>query len=149
MLGRCGTRQWVGSGISSRWSNTPLGRGYGPWDHISVTKVLGELGWRKLADQRRDNRLTLLYKVLKQDIDGHISINRSDLDLLIHRPNTYKKHRYNLSRITGKDTHSPLWQGSVCRTVTEWNGLNDSTFELCESTAAPFTTFKAQLAGCP
>ena len=129
---------------AARWA-----RGYGPWDQISVTKLLGELGWRKLADRRRDNRLTLLYKVLKQDIDGHISINRSDLDLLIHRPNTYKKHRYNLSRITGKDTHSPLWQGSVCRTVTEWNGLDDSTFELCESTAAPFTTFKAQLAGCP
>ena len=129
---------------AARWA-----RGYGPWDQISVTKVLGELGWRKLADRRRDNRLTLLYKVLKQDIDGHISINRSELDLLIHRPNTYKKHRYNLSRITGKDTHSPLWQGSVCRTVTEWNGLENSTFELCESTAAPFTTFKAQLAGCP
>ena len=120
---------------AAKWS-----RGYSWRDrkNVSVTRLLEDLRWRPLADRRRDNRLVIFYKVLKQDVKGHIAINQSELDLSLHRPNTYNKHKYNLKRLSGKDKHSPLWQGTVTRTIIEWNALKPDIFKACEATAAPF-----------
>ena len=129
---------------AARWSC-----GIGWREQVSVTQLLEDLRWRPLADRRRVNRLVIFYKVLKQDIKGHIAIDPNELDLSLHRPNTYNKHQYNLKRLSGKDKHSPLWQGTVARTIVEWNSLSPEVFKACEASAAPFTNFKAQLASRP
>ena len=56
---------------------------------------------------------------------------------------------FYLARLSGKDKNSPLWQGTVIRTITEWNLLDKDLFSACEATASPFTTFKAKLSGSP
>ena len=122
-------------------------KGKRPREQLSVTNLLGELGWATLQDRRRVNRLAIFYKILKKEFEGHIDIDTSDLDLEIHRPKTYKKHCYNLKRLSGKDKHSPLWHGTVTRTIADWNNLpaDSSLFTACEATVSPFTTFKEKL----
>ena len=123
----------------------PDGLGVGSSKVISVTALLNTLHWRALDDRRRISRLSLFYKIL----NGDINLPPEDVDLNIHRPSTYKKHRHNLLRISGKDNHSPLWQGTIARTIVEWNALDDTIFEASESAAEPALFFKAQLLRAP
>ncbi len=44
----------------------------------SVTKMLSDLGWSKLANRRRDLRLALLYKVVK----GQVAVSADSLGLI-------------------------------------------------------------------
>ena len=119
-------------------------------EQLSVTNLLRELGWATLQDRRRVNRLAIFYKILKKEFEGHIDINSTDLDLEIYRPNSYRNHCYNLKRLSGKDKNSPLWHGTIIRTITDWNNLpaDSSLFSACEATVSPFTTFKEKLS-CP
>ena len=127
---------------AARWA-----KGKRPREQLSVTSLLRELGWATLQDRRRVNRLAIFYKILKKEFEGHIDINSTDLDLEIHRPNSYRKHCYNLQRLSGKDKNSPLWHGTIIRTITNWNDLpeDSSLYSGCEATVFPFTTFKEKL----
>ncbi len=52
-----------------------------PYYHIrtsSITKMLSELGWSKLADRRRDLRIALLYKV----VQGQVAVSDDSLGLV-------------------------------------------------------------------
>ena len=127
---------------AARWAS-----GVGSREVISVTALLNTLHWRALDDRRRISRLSLFYKIL----NGDIVIPPEDVDLVIHRPSTlaYRKHRQNLRLIKGKDTCSPLWQGTIARTIVQWNALDDTPFEASESAAEPALYFKAQLMRAP
>ena len=50
----------------------------GQYGITSVTGLLRDLKWQPLADRRRDQRLTLLYKIL----NGHISIQPDSVNLV-------------------------------------------------------------------
>ena len=115
---------------AARWAR-------GAWGIISITALLQDLNWHPLSDRRRDQRLTLFYKLL----DGKtIDLDPAVLDINIHRPNQRKTHSKNLKRVSGKDTHSPLWKGTVARTITQWNALPDLTVK-----AGSIATFKSRL----
>ena len=55
----------------------------------SVTQMLKELGWPDLADRRRDQRLTLLYKV----INGYAEVPTEDI-LSVTDNRTRSKHKF-------------------------------------------------------
>ena len=74
-----------------------------------------------------------------------LKINQHDLDLQLHRPNTYKKHSKNLQKIHGKDKNSPLWNGTVARTITDWNNLDNSMFVKAAEAQEPAHYFKRAL----
>ena len=127
---------------AARWAS-----GVGSREVISVTALLNTLHWRALDDRRRISRLSLFYKIL----NGDIVIPPEDVDLIIHRPSklAYRKHCQKLRLIKGKDTCSPLWQGTIARTIVQWNALDDSLFGASESAAEPALFFKAQLMRAP
>ena len=98
--------------------------GKGPRAEVSVSGLLRTLGWHSLQDRRRIQRLVLFYKIIKNDLN----IDQTHLDLHLHRPNTYKKHSENLRILNGKDKNSPLWNGTVARTIKDWNALDNNIF---------------------
>ena len=122
---------------SARWA-----RGHGAFEILSITKLMNDLTWRALSDRRRIHRLSLFHKLS----NGELKVNPEEVDLQIHRPSGRTRHRYNLKRLAGKDTHSPLWRGTVCRTITDWNALPDSLLEVSDLAADPLLSFKGQLA---
>ena len=116
-------------------------RGYGPRDEVSVSGLLRTLGWHTLQDRRRIQRLVLFYKVIKNELH----IDQTHLDLHLHRPNTYKKHSENLRILKGKDTNSPLWNGTVARTISDWNNLDNNIFTAAATQKEPVLHFKRAL----
>ena len=116
-------------------------RGYGSRDEVSVSGLLRTLGWRTLQDRRRIQRLVLFYKVIKNELH----IDQTHLDLHLHRPNTYKKHSENLRILNGKDKNSPLWNGTVARTISDWNNLDNNIFTAAATQKEPVLHFKRAL----
>ena len=116
-------------------------RGYGPRDEVSVSGLLRSLGWNTLQERRQVQRLVLFFKIINQDL----KINQYDLDLQLHRPNSYKKHSKNLQKIHGKDRNSPLWNGTVARTINDWNNLDNSLFVKAAEAQEPAHYFKRAL----
>ena len=104
---------------------------------ISITALLNDLKWQPLADRRRNQRLSLFYKILHQDLN----IPPDSVDLNISTSRTRKKHSLVLQREHGRDKHSPYWKGTICRTIPEWNNLDRSVAE-----AGSFLIFKSRLA---
>jgi hypothetical protein len=104
---------------------------------ISVTALLNDLNWQPLSDRRRDQRLSLFYKILHQDLN----IPPESVDLRTLQTRTRKKHTLVLERLKGNDKHSPYWKGTICRTIPIWNNLDHSVAE-----AGSFITFKSRLA---
>ena len=103
-----------------------------------------------MADRRRNQRLCLFYKLL----DGVIDVDTSELNLVRYRNSNKRKtkhyHPDKLIPVRGKDTHSPLWTGSVVRTVADWNRLPTAALDQLEvNKAGSFTSFKSQLGLCP
>ena len=105
---------------------------------ISVTKLLRDLNWLDLADRRRVQRLSLFYKVLHGDLD--IPPQSVDLIRTSGSTRTRRSHQWSLQRASGKDKSSPLWKGTVLRTLPDWNGLPSKTVEADSASA-----FKSQL----
>ena len=104
---------------AARWSR-------GAWGIISVTALLNELNWQTLSDRRRDQRLSIFYKIINKDLN--IPLSAVDLSLSSSNTKTQKsktlknnEHKYKLERIYSSDKHSPFWKGTVCRTVPDWN----------------------------
>ncbi len=74
----------------------------------SVTKMLSDLGWFKLADRRRDLRLALLYKVVK----GQVAVSADSLGLIKadnrnRSPNPHKFKTIFTNSIQNKNSFVP------------------------------------------
>ena len=102
-----------------------------------------------MADRRRNQRLCLFYKLL----DGVIDVDTSELGLVRYWDSNKRKtkayHPDKLLPVTGKDRHSPLWTGTVVRTVADWNKLPPAALHQLSRKAGSITTFKSQLGLCP
>ena len=111
---------------------------------ISVTALLRDLGWLSLADQRRNQRLCLFYKLLNNIID----VNICDLDIRQLKDTDSRKSRgYHPNKLVwqrASDKSSPLWTSTVFRTIPQWNNLSTAALE-----AGSITTFKSQLSPRP
>ena len=104
---------------------------------ISVTALFNELNWQPLSDRRRDQRLSLFYKILHQNLN----LPPESVDPRTLKTRTRKKHKLVLERVKGSDKHSPYWKGPICITIPTWNNLEPSVAE-----AGSFLIFKSQLA---
>ena len=111
---------------------------------VSITELLKQLKWQTLADRREVSRLNLFYKILNNDID----IPPECVDIRLQEGRVTRKqqkqHNLTLKRIRGKDQFSPLWKGTIARTIPVWNSLPKDTAE-----AGSFITFKSRLSPAP
>ena len=78
----------------------------------------------------------------------------TELGLTRLRHSTKRKTKYynrdKLIPVVGKDKHSPLWTGTVIRTVEDWNRLPPAALnQLAVNKAGSLTTFKSQLGLSP
>ena len=101
----------------------------------SVTSMLHNLGWKQLADRRRDLRLALLYKIT------HNQIAVPAESLCISKParelRAKHKYKYHIPRAITTELKTFF----VHRTIPEWNSL-----PACVAEAETLTGFKSQLA---
>ena len=102
----------------------------------SVTAMLADLGWKNLADRRRDLRLALLYKIT----NNLVAVPASSID--INKPYSTRtrakhKHKYQTLRANTNE----LKHSFVHRTIPEWNILPAYVAE-----ADSVSSFKARLA---
>ena len=65
----------------------------------SVTKMLEDLGWKNLAERRRDLRLALLYKI----VHGHIAVPTDDI-LVTADNRTRSNHQYKYRYMSASAT---------------------------------------------
>ena len=111
---------------------------------VSITELLKQLKWQTLADRREVSRLNLFYKILNNDID----IPPECVDIRLQEGRVTRKqqkqHNLTLKRIRGKDQFSPLWKGTIARTIPVWNSLPKDTAEV-----GSFITFKSRLSPAP
>ena len=104
----------------------------------SPTSMMAGLGWRDLETRCRDMRLTLLHKI----IINNIAITRADLGMATGDGRTKSNHARKL-RAMGAQTPQ-LKESFAVRTIPEWNRLPATAAE-----AASPIAFKAQLARLP
>ena len=116
---------------AARWSRGAKGI-------VSVTALLNDLGWQSLAHRRKEQRLCIFYKVLNGLLD--ISPGNINLHLPTDGRTLRNQHRYKIERLIGSDKNSPLWSGTVLRTIPDWNSLPARTVE-----ADSLTAFKSRL----
>ena len=108
---------------------------------ISVTALLSELNWVDLTDRRRNQRLCSFYKLLH----GEWNVEPESLDLnLDTSTRTRRSHQFKIKHTSGKDRNSPIWKGTISRTIPEWNSLPATTVS-----ADSITTFKSRLKSNP
>ena len=119
------------------WDTTTKCEARGARGIISVTALLNELNWQPLSDRRRDQRLSLFYTILHQNLN----LPPESVDLRTPKTRTRKKHKLVLERVKGSDKHSPYWKGPICITIPTRNNLEPSVAE-----AGSFLIFKSQLA---
>ena len=116
---------------------------------VSITKLLNDLNWDSMAGRRRNQRLCLFYKLL----NGSIDVDLTELGLTRLRHSTKRKtkhyHKDKLIPVVGKDKHSPLWTGTVIRTVEDWNRLPPAALDQLDDKAGSLNTFKSQLGLSP
>ncbi len=104
----------------------------------SVTKMLSDHGWSKLADRRRELRLALLYKVVK----GQVAVSADSLGLIKADNRTRSSNPHQFKTIL---TNSTQYKNSfVQRTIIDWNKRSCNTVS-AESVAA----FKSRIAKNP
>ena len=114
---------------------------------ISITALLNDLHWDPMATRRHNQRLCLFHKLLNQAMD----VDLKELNLKQLKFTTAKTsrsyHPNKLVRINASDKHSPLWTGTVIRTIKDWNSLPNTTLDTVTSSgsAGSITTFQSQL----
>ena len=87
----------------------------------SVTKMINELGWKDLADRRRDTGLTLSYKIINDDVNICIG------DILTPAGGGTRKNQGN-NKFMDIQTYTDDYKYSFYpRTVLEWNSLPTTT----------------------
>ena len=101
----------------------------------SVTAMLAELGWKNLADRRRELRLALLYKVT----NDLVAVPASSIGLT--KPYTKTRANHKFKYRTLRANTNELKFSFVHRTIPEWNVLPAHIAE-----ADSVTSFKARLA---
>ena len=85
----------------------------------SVTAMMNELGWKPLAHRRREQRLTLLFKI----INGLVAIPATDHIVFNTRPSR-SGHNKQIKVIT---TNTDIYKNSFFpRTIKDWNSLSES-----------------------
>ena len=118
---------------AARWAT-------GQYGSCSVTQLLRDLKWEPLADRRRHQRLTLLFKI----IYGKVNIDPSSVD--IRQPERSRprgnSNPKKLIRPSAKGgPSSPLWNSTIFKSIPEWNQLLATTAE-----ADSVMAFKSRLA---
>ena len=101
----------------------------------SVTSMLHDLGWKQLADRRRDLRLALLYKITHHQIAvpaESLCISKPARELCAKH-----KYKYHIPRASTTELKTFF----VHRTIPEWDSL-----PACVAEAETLTSFKSQLA---
>ena len=106
--------------------------------YSSVTAMLTELGWKNLADRRRDLRLALLFKVIHKEV----AVPVKSLELTKKDTITRKNHDQEY-QVTFANT-TELQSFFSIRTVLDWNSLSVAVVESSDVDA-----FKARLASPP
>ena len=87
---------------------------------ISVTALLSDLNWASLADRRKNKRLSIFYKIL----NGEWDIDSKSVDIVLDTNTSRRKsHHLKVKRISGSDQNSPIWKGTIAKTIPEWNSL--------------------------
>ena len=85
----------------------------------SVKAMMNELGWKPLAHRRREQRLTLLFKI----INGLVAIPATDHIVFNTRPSR-SGHNKQIKVIT---TNTDIYKNSFFpRTIKDWNSLSES-----------------------
>ena len=97
--------------------------------------MLHDLGWKNLKDQRRDLRLTLLYKIT----NGHVAVQADTLKLRKPTRQLGSNHKHKYQTLTAVTTE--LKSFIVHRTIPDWN-----TLPACIAEAGTVASFKSQLA---
>ena len=101
----------------------------------SVTAMLQDLGWKNLADRRKDLRLALLFKI----VHGHVKVSADTLGLKPPTRSTRAQHQHKFQ--IPRATTNELKHSFVNRTVPEWNSLPAYIAE-----ADSVSSFKTKLA---
>ena len=100
----------------------------------SMTGILGRLKWKSLKKRRKDNRLILLYKILK----GKASVQT---DLI---PKTRRCRNQHSMAFETPTANTDVYKGSFfSQTTRDWNALPDSLIssaEDAEDCVAKFTS---------
>ena len=111
--------------------NSPRGEGFDHWPTVYL------VGKSRQTDEKIKDYVCF-YKAL----NGHLEISPKTVNLDLAPPgrSLRKQHNYRLDRLTGSDRNSPLWNGTVARTIPEWNSLPASIVE-----ADSLTLFKSRL----
>ena len=102
----------------------------------SVTQLLKDLGWKDLAQRRRELRLALLYKI----VNGHIAVSAADLNLQQADRRTRAAHPHKFKHISTSTNEARHF--FTARTVGDWNKLPAAVV-----TADTLASFKTRLAG--
>jgi len=88
----------------------------------SVTSIMNELGWKPLAHRRREQRLTLLFKI----IHGLVAIPANDHIAFNKRPSR-TGHSQQIKIIA---TNTDIFKNSFFpRTIRDWNLLPESAIK--------------------
>ena len=103
-----------------------------------MTALMSDLGWQSLAHRRKEQRLSMFYKILNGNLD--ISPDIVNLDLQTTGRALRNQHRFKLDRLIGSDRNSSLWNGTILRTIPEWNSLPADTVE-----TGSYIIFKSRL----
>ena len=103
---------------------------------VSVSGILRELGWKELASRRKEQRLTMLHKILH----GELAI---PLDAVkIKHMQGSRSHSKALARPRASYTASPLWTCTIFASIKYWNQLPSMVAE-----AGTLSTCKTRLTG--
>ena len=102
---------------------------------VSVSGILRELGWKELASRRKEQRLTMLHKILH----GEMAIPHDAVN--IKHMQRSRSHSMALVRPRASFTASPLWSCTIFASIKDWNQL-PSMVE-----AGTLSTFKTRLTG--
>ena len=99
----------------------------------TVTSLLNDLGWQSLEDRRRAARLTIMYKIVNDDVDIPRDRYLTPVTRLSRHSNSQSFIQYHTRLQSHKYSFFP-------RTITEWNSLPETTVKATSTQA-----FKSQL----
>ena len=84
---------------------------------VSVSGILRELGWKELASRRKEQRLTMLHKILH----GELAIPHEAVN--IKHMQRSRSHSMALVRPRASYTASQLWTCTIFASIKDWNQL--------------------------
>ena len=103
-------------------------------DRSSVTDILEDLKWKSLEKRRKESRLTMMYKLVKQQV-------AIDPDKHLMKPQKQSRSANTNSYVVPYASSTSRQQSFFPRTIRDWNQL-----PLSIKKAGSVSAFKAQLA---